>query len=174
MEAADHDRDGVVELIVGYQSYDQDGVWRTGVDLFSADEDLDWERRPLFASEGQRGIYSLATGDLDGDGHLDVVTVSGDAEIWVFLGDGGGFFVREESPELPAAAKGCHGYALRLRDLDGDGGDEMIVAFAGEESGLPGIAGLHQPGCPRQGSLRAWKAVPAAPEAGGPASGESR
>lgn len=169
VEAVDYDGDGVVELIVGYQSHDRDRVWRTGVDVFSADRDLNWERRSLFVSEGMRGIYSLATGDLDGDGHLDLATISGDAEVWVFLGDGEGFFVREESPEMPPAAAGCHGYALRLADVDADGRDEMIAGFAGEESGLPGIAAMHQPGCARGGSLRVWKAVAAGTPAAAPA-----
>ena len=174
VEAADCDRDGVVELIVGYQSYDKDDVWRTGIDVFSVDRDLNWERRSLFVSEGRRGIYSLATGDLDGDGHLDLATISGDAEVWVFLGDGKGFFVREESPEMPPPAAGCHGYALRLADVDADGRDEMIAGFAGEESGLPGIAGLHQPGCPRGGSLRVWKAAAAGTPAAAPAATSGR
>ncbi len=157
--AEDSDGDGKAELLVGYQSHDLDKVWRTGVDVYSADEDLAWERRPLFASEGRRGIYAVATGDLDGDGHLDLVTASGSAELWVFLGDGEGFFVHESSAELPAPTEGCHGYALGLQDFDGDGRDELIAGFAGEETGLPGIAGYHQVGCPREGSLRVWKAV---------------
>ena len=173
--AADLGGDGRDEVFVGYQTHEQDRKWRTGVDVFSADGSLGWQRRLLFASEGRRGIKSLATGNLDGDGRLDLAAVSGNGEIWVFLGDGEGFFVSEDSPELPPPAEGCGGYALRLRDLDRDGRDEMIVGFAGEETGLPGIPGYHKPGCPGQGSLRAWKAVDAAaPSAAAPSASSGR
>lgn len=175
---ADHDGDDVAELFIGYQTHEEDRVWRTGVDVFKPDQDLNWQRRLLFASEGRRGITSAETGDLDGDGHLDLVTISGDGEVWVFLGDDG-FFVREESPELPPPAKGCRGYALRLQDLDGDGSDEIVAGFAGEPTGLLGIPGYNQPGCEGEGSLRAWKAASRAETAapatsdGTPAAGTS-
>ena len=48
---------------------------------------------------------------------------------------------------------------MRLVDLDGDGGDEVIAGFAGEPSDVLGVAELRHPGCPGRGSLRAWKAV---------------
>ena len=104
--AADHDGDGFPDLFLGYQSRDRDGVMRTGIDVFSPDADLNWRRRPLIASEGPRAVYAIDTGDLDGDGRLDLVAATGHAELWVFLGDGEGFFVRELSPELPLPEEG--------------------------------------------------------------------
>ncbi|MEO1083277.1 MAG: hypothetical protein AAFY88_03460 [Acidobacteriota bacterium] len=49
---------------------------------------------------------------------------------------------------------------MRLADLDGDGGEEVIAAFAGEEVGFPGLARLSKPGCPGQGSVRVWRSQP--------------
>ena len=156
---ADIDGDGGDELVVGYQSHEEDDVVRTGIDVFYAGDDLAWERRPVLVSEGRRGVYAVETGDIDGDGAIDIVAVTGDAEVWALLGDGNGSFVREEVNESPAVTRGCRGYGLRLEDLDGDGGDEIVVSFAGEQTGFPGIEGMSSPGCERQGSLRAWKAV---------------
>jgi hypothetical protein len=160
VSAADIDGDGTPELLVGYSSRDEDRVSRTGVDIFSAGADLgDWQRKTLFVAEGREGIYAIDTGDLDGDGHLDVVAATGDAEVWVLLGDGKGGFVREISPEMPAVTQGCRGYGVRLVDLDGEPGDELVVAYAGEEAGYPGIPELFHPGCANQGSINAWRAT---------------
>ena len=87
------------------------------------------------------------------------MALSGDGDVWVFLGDGQGFLAREVSPELPEAEKGCKGYHVRLVDLDADGRDEIIAAFAGESGGIEDVPDLYSPGCNREGSLRAWKVV---------------
>lgn len=175
--AADADGNGTPELFVGYSSRDEDRVSRTGIDVYVADSSLgEWQRRVLYASEGRQGVYSIDTGDLDGDGNIDLVATTGEAEVWVFLGDGKGGFAREATPETPVVTKGCRGYGVRLVDLDSQAGDEIVVAFAGEEAGYPGIAELFHPGCPGKGSIRAWKAVPggAEPPAGDSEVSESR
>ncbi|MEE8522540.1 MAG: VCBS repeat-containing protein [Thermoanaerobaculia bacterium] len=175
--AADVDGDGAPELFVGYSSRDEDRVSRTGIDIYVAGSDLgEWQRRTLFAAEGRHGVYSIDTGDLDGDGNVDLVAVTGQAEVWVFLGDGKGGFAHEATPETPAVTQGCRGYGVRLVDLDAEAGDEIVVAYAGEEAGYPGISELFHPGCPRQGSIRVWKAVAVTgePPAAGGDVGESR
>ena len=161
---ADLNGDPHPDLILGYTNREL-RVHRSGIDLFYGAPDPDtselgWERRPLVNEESRRGITSLATGELDGDGHTDLAALTGDGEILFFLGDGDGFFLREMEALTPRE-QGCEGFGLRLVDLDGDGRDEVIASFAGEQTGYPGIPGLSHPGCERQGSLRAWKAVPA-------------
>lgn len=165
----DLDGDGDDELIIGYQSHEEDDVVRTGIDVFypGNGKDLEWERRPILVSEGRRGVYAVDSGDFDGDGQADVVGISGNGEVWLLLGDGKGGFSLEASPETPEVASGCRGYGARFHDLDGDGSDELIAAFAGEETGFPGLPGMSNPGCPNQGSLRVWKAR--AKKAEGPA-----
>ncbi len=146
------------DLVVGYLN--REDVWRTGVDvLYPSPSGGDWQRQTLYSSPGRAGIYSVATGDLDGDGRTDVAAANGHGEVMLFLAGAEGSYAREVSPELPAAVAGCRGYAMRLVDLDGDGLDELIVGFAGEEAGLPGVMGAGQPGCPGQGSLRVWSPV---------------
>ncbi|MCP4658939.1 MAG: VCBS repeat-containing protein [bacterium] len=157
--AADLNGDGYQDLIVGYRNSEL-SVWRTGIDVLYGGADLSWTRKPLIAEESRKGVPALALGELDGDGHTDLVALTGEAEAWVFLGDGEGFFVREATDELTQPEQGCQGFGLRLADLDRDGMDEVIASFAGEPGGLPGLPGLSIPGCRSQGSVRAWKPAP--------------
>ena len=159
--------DDVDDLVLGYLSHEQ-GVWRSGVDVFYGSKDLEWQRQTLYAVEGKHGIYGVATGDLDADDRTDVVVTTGEGEVLVFLADGEGFFAREDSPELPEASRGCRGYGLRLTDLDGNGRDDLVVSFAGEKVGGVGFGAA--PGCADGGSLRAWVSAdsPAPVEAASP------
>lgn len=143
------------EILVGYL-VSENGVWRTGLDILYGDSAGDWSRRTLYAEEGRFGVFAIATGDIDGDGQVDIGLVNGRAEVKFFLGNDNGFFDEESSvkSELSAPIEGCKGYYMRLVDLNDDGRDEVIVAFAGEKTGLPGI--LDKPGCPGGGSVRAW------------------
>jgi hypothetical protein len=154
--AADFDRDGRSDLAVGYISY-EGGVWRTGIDVFYSRPGGKWERRTLAVKEGRDGVTALGSGDLDGDGNLDLVALTGAGETWIFLGDGKGFFTRETAG-IPAYGPGCTGSRVRLADLDGDGKDEMVTSWAGEYSPMnaPDV-------CRSQGGITAWHAMPAAP-----------
>jgi hypothetical protein len=153
VHVVDLDRDGRNDLAIGYMANEL-GTWRTGIDLFYARAKGKWERHTLAAEEGRRGIFALDGGDLDGDGRTDLVALTGEGEVWVFLGQRGGAFQREASAELPAAT-GCRGYDVELADLDGDRRDEVVAAFAGESSAL-----LAPEKCLSGGSLQAWKAAP--------------
>ncbi len=146
----DFDGDGRMDLVIGYLAYELE-TWRTGVDVFYGGPDGTWRRKPLAVEEGKTTIYSLGTGDLDGDGARDLVALTGAGDAWVFLGDGHGGFVRERSDELVGAGPGCRGYDVALADLDGDGRDEIVAAYAGEPEGL--LAPMQ---CPSQGGIEAW------------------
>lgn len=143
------------EILVGYMNVEE-GVWRSGLDVFYGDKNGDWVRRTLYAEEGRFGVYAMATGDINGDGRVDIGMVNGRAEVKFFLGNEEGFFDEDVSRkgELSAPVDGCRGYFMRLVDVNGDGLDEAIIALSGERTGLPGI--LDKPGCGGGGSIRAW------------------
>jgi hypothetical protein len=149
---ADFDRDGRPDLAVGFLTREH-GTFRAGIDvLFS--RATGWERRTLGVVEGRVAVHRLVTGDLDGDGHVDLVGVDGDGALWIFRGDGKGGFTREPAPDLKGGEK-CQGYGLRLADLDRDGADEIVVSFA-EEPANHGPYGKDL-SCPSEGGLQAWK-----------------
>jgi len=150
----DFDGDGRTDLAVGYASSEL-GIARTGIDVLLARPDGSWDRRALGSEEGRAGVWSLGAGDLDGDGALDLVGITGAGSGWVFLGDGKGSFTREQSPELAPQEAGCTGYHVELVDLDKDGAAELVASYAGEGSLSP-LGGVGK--CASGGSLRAWKA----------------
>jgi hypothetical protein len=149
---ADFDADGRDDVAVGYVSWELE-TWRSGIDVLLARPGDGFERRVLSAVEDKTGVYALATGDLDGDRNRDLVALSGDGEVIVFLGDGRGGFTRERKPPPPWPGI-CRGVHVALRDLDGDGRDEIVAAFAEERSDTTGIER-----CPNGGGLTAWKAA---------------
>jgi hypothetical protein len=153
--AADFNGDGLDDLAVGYMSYEL-STWRTGIDILYAHADGTWTRQTLAAVEGRSLISALGHGDLDGDGKTDLVALTGEGQTWIFYGDGKGNFVRETNSGIPGFSGGCRGYHVQLADLDGDGKDEIVAAFAGENSPMfsPNL-------CSEGGAIQAWHAVPA-------------
>jgi hypothetical protein len=78
--------------------------------------------RPSNVSVDYGGI---AVGDIDGDGHMDIVSVSHNGGIIVFFGDGkGGFAVSRDG--LPG--RDFSGQAAALVDVDGDGRLDIIAS----------------------------------------------
>jgi len=97
-----------------------------------------WELLILDASPPVNDLGSLATGDLDGDGHGEVV-VGGNGGLWWY---------RSDTFEKGLIATGDFSVGLALEDLDGDGIMEVV---AGEQ--VPAAA------IPRHGSGQAWAIV---------------
>ena len=79
------------------------------------------------------GPFGLATGDFDGDGHLDVAVVnspssavqSGRDGLTLLLGDGGGRFAKTPGSPLET---GPRPNRIATGDLDGDGHDDVVVS----------------------------------------------
>lgn len=157
--AADLNGDGFDDLAVSYVNR-ENRVWRSGIDLLYADGEFGWTRKVLISREARFISESLAFGHLDGDQSWDLVSLSGQGQVTVFLGDGNGFLVEEHSPEMPPREDGCRGFDVELADIDRDGRDEIVAAFAGEQTGYPGIPGYNNPGCASQGSIRVWRPAP--------------
>ncbi|MGD2113443.1 MAG: VCBS repeat-containing protein [Acidobacteriota bacterium] len=162
VHAVDLDGDGRHELLAGFAvSGDGDERW-SGLDLLEVGED-GWTRTALLAEKGAHGgVTALATGDLDGDSHLDVVALTASGDRWILLGAPDGGFVREASDELAPEHPGCQGYSVRIARI-GPGGDDrrtlVLMGFAGESGSEKLIPGL-RPRCPSGGGLEAWVPTP--------------
>ncbi|MBZ0114157.1 MAG: VCBS repeat-containing protein [Thermoanaerobaculia bacterium] len=151
----DLDGDGHQDVLVGYRAT-EDREWQSGVDLFFGAADGSWDLVPLVAIDGRSDFTAIDTGDFDGDSHRDVVLLTGYGSMEIYLGEGGRTFAEEAVSEAPADTKGCTGWSVAAKDLDHDGRDDIVAAFAGEAAGVVGIAQISVPGCAGGGSLRAW------------------
>jgi hypothetical protein len=150
VDAGDWNGDGRLDLAVGYLAREAN-IWRTGLDVFLARAEGGWERKGVAVEESRDWLTSVDSGDLDGDGKLDLAAATGDGEVWVFLGKGDGTFLKEKSPEVPTSVRGCRGYDVQIVNLDGDPAEELVAEFAGEPSAL--FAATQ---CLQEGALTAW------------------
>lgn len=91
-----------------------------------------FERAPIFVAPSTGAIAALASGDVDGDGHLDVVYLDEKrVELVLLLGDGKGAFARArfDAPDLPVR----RAYDLLLVDLDNDKRQDVVLLYESDE-----------------------------------------
>ena len=156
VEFADMNGDGRLDIVLTYRSHELE-EWRSGVDVLYAGSDGSFERKALLVASEQTGFNSLGLGRLNGDSHLDVIVSDAFGALKVLVSDKDGNYSLEISEELDQKSPGCNGFDITLADLDGKEGDEIVVGFAGEPTGYPGVPQSSRPGCEREGSLRVWK-----------------
>jgi hypothetical protein len=87
---------------------------------------------PVVMKEGEHPhTHGLNAGDLNGDGHLDLMTVnSDDNDVSLAFGDGKGSFVRSDS----AFAVGKSPYPGAVADLNGDGHLDIVATSTGRRT----------------------------------------
>lgn len=106
----------------------------------------------LFVDSGQRlgseATWDVATGDLDADGDIDVVTANTDSGALIWLNDGAGAF-SDSGRRLEVCA------VVAVADLDGDGALDVITAMWGRPLTVwwnDGAGGFSEEGTTRAGS----------------------
>lgn len=117
IEAADFDRDGHLDLVVGTWPYSS----TASVDVFrgSGDGSFTLHQALPFPSP-----HALAVADLDGDGFEDLAVGDYDGRaVSVYLGDGTGAFV-----ELAGYGAAGPANQLRIADMNSDGAPDIVAS----------------------------------------------
>ncbi len=148
--AGDIDGDGSDELLAGASGDDSGGPDGGAVYLVDGPLkgllDLSSASAKWFAEEAGDGVgYAVAAGDVDGDGHDDVLVgapyqgAGGPAAgaAYLVLGPAKGVLdLASADTKLVGEAPGDYaGNPVAMGDTDGDGIDEMLVGAFGEDSG---------------------------------------
>ncbi len=127
LEKADLNEDGKPDLVVGS---------RHGLEVLLGQGDGTFVARPLLpTAEGGSGGFHLSVGDVDGDGHQDLLhgyhLLRGKRFYHLAFGAGDGTFPREIHGSL-----GFRAQEARLADLTGDGKADWVVLHARSLLGL--------------------------------------
>jgi hypothetical protein len=161
---ADFDGDGRLDVAAAFQARELDDVLRYGIDIHFGQPERRFRRESVLAllPEESRGLGWLSAGDVDGDGDADLVALGHQGDVLILLNQGAGEFAVERTPEgEPDAEHGdCSGYRAALRDLDGDGRNELVAVFAGEPGSEILLTGAIPTRCRANGAIRVWKIDP--------------
>lgn len=120
----DMDNDGDFDIVLGSKVYLNDGAgnFRDGFDLSSLDAQS--------GDTSSAAIQSIAIGDMDGDGTLDIVTGYAGKEAHVYLNDGAANFAFKAK----AAIRSDSNSTIALADVNGDGVLDIIMGNSETES----------------------------------------
>lgn len=128
-DMADVNEDGRLDLVASN--------WVDGPEVYFQQADGRWVQSQDVFPDLLGGSYGLDTGDLDGDGHVDIV-ITGRKEnevgfvygVFVLLGDGkGGWTWARDTGLVEHGLARCWG--VRIGDLNGDERPDLVVGSGG-------------------------------------------
>lgn len=124
--AGDFDGDGKVDMVMHTNTPER--LW-----FYKGNGDGTFQA-PVASSPGIANLFSAATADLNGDGHLDLIFGTYGAII-VLLGNGDGTFGQPAYYSVP----GGDAQSLALGDFNGDGKIDVAVGGANDAIVFPGL-----------------------------------
>ena len=144
LRLVDINEDGALDAVTA------NGRRRNSFAVMFGDGRGSFARGPIVELDTGQDGYSFAFGDVDGDGHLDVVNASragyddkGPGRVIILNGDGTGGFRRSTAPPLPVPTGPRH---VTMGDLNGD---RRIDAAVAHPSGLSVLLNDGRGGFPR-------------------------
>ena len=95
----------------------------------------------LFTGRPLMAITVNGSGDLDGDGALEVVAGEEDGTLHVFTSRGAEL-TADAVQEPEARLAGCTPFGVVFANVDGQPGDELLVSYAGDDDACPSAGGI--------------------------------
>lgn len=86
----------------------------------------------LFSGEPQRAVTAIGSGDLEGDGQIDVIFGDEDGVLRLLASEKGSL-VQTGQVRARSEVAGCAVYGIVFSNLDGRPGDEVVVSYAGDD-----------------------------------------
>lgn len=125
----DFNSDGLSDLVFAN--------WSDGPEVYLQQTDASWKQAPKVFKEMKGGAYGVDAGDMDGDGHLDLV-VTGRLPrdvgyiygVYLLMGDGKGNFTWVDGNNLPTHGMASN-YGVKLADINADGRLDVAVCSGG-------------------------------------------
>ena len=123
LAVGDFNEDGKLDLVVVK-------LWEATLTVLLGDGNGNFSPAPTNANYATGGFpFDVATADLDGDGHLDVVVANfNSGDVTLYFGDGTGHFTPPPAPFPASIPVGGFPTALAIGDLNQDGFPEIVVA----------------------------------------------